>query len=267
MAIARAYLFVPGTRPDRFDKALASGADAVIVDLEDAVAPDQKDAARAAVAEWLASTSRPVVLRINGMDTPWYVDDLALCASPGVARVMLPKAESLGEELLAVCGPEGRRILPLIETARGFEQMPALAASGCVERLVFGNLDFGVDLGIEGDAEALQYFRSKMVLVSRLEGIQPPLDGVTADIRNEALVSEDARRARRTGMGGKLCIHPAQVPLVLAAWQPTEAEVDWARRVLDAFAQARGGAVAVDGRMVDRPVILRAERIIQDARR
>lgn len=266
MRIPRALLFVPAIRPDRIDKALASGADAVIVDLEDAVAPADKDAAREAARQWLATSSQRVVLRINGMDTPWYVDDLALCRSPGVSHVMLPKAESIGEELVAVCASGDRRVLPLIETARGFDRMASLAAAGCVERLVFGNLDFRVDLGIDGDGEELQYFRSHMVLVSRLEGVAPPLDGVTPDIQDAALVAQDAQRARRTGMGGKLCIHPKQVQPVLDAWRPTVAEIEWARRVVAAFAEARGGAVAVDGKMVDRPVILKAERILADFR-
>ena len=266
MSIARSYLFVPGNRPDRFDRALAAGADRVIIDLEDAVAPTDKIAARGALADWL-TPERSVIVRINGADTEWYAEDLALCRRPGVEAVLLPKAECIGDELAALCRSTGCRILPLIETARGFQLAEVLATSENVQRLVFGTIDFQVDLGLDGEGDELLFFRSQLVLVSRLACIEPPVDGVSTEIQDLDRVRTDADRARRLGFGAKLCIHPKQVPAVHDAWRPSDAEFQWAQRVLAAFQAANGGAVAVDGRMVDRPVMLKAEQIVRERQR
>jgi citrate lyase subunit beta/citryl-CoA lyase len=266
--IARSYLFVPADRPERFDKALAAGADAVIVDLEDAVAPDAKDGARRALADWLRNTQAKVVLRINGADTAWFEHDLALCASAtGVAGVMLPKAERPEDLARVAAAAPGRALLPLIETAAGFDHMRALARAPAVERLVFGSIDFQLDLGIAGEGEELLYFRSQMVLASRLANLAPPVDGVSAAIAEVEALQADARRARRLGFGAKLCIHPKQVPIVNESFSPGADELAWARRVLDAAAHARGAAVAVDGKMVDKPVLLRARALLAQAER
>jgi citrate lyase subunit beta / citryl-CoA lyase len=264
--IARSWLFVPGNRPERFDKACVAGADAVIVDLEDAVPPSEKAAARAALASWLRP-GQPVVVRINGADTAWFEGDLALCAQPGLAGIMLPKAER--REVLARLAAIAPAVplLPLIETAVGFANAGTLARTPQVQRLVFGSIDFQVDLGIDGDGEELHYFRSQLVLVSRLGGIQPPVDGVCTAIDDADVLRADTLRGRRFGFGGKLCIHPRQVAAVNACWRPAGDEVAWAERVLAAGEAAQGQAVAVDGKMVDRPVLLRAERILAEARR
>lgn len=257
----RSYLFVPGNRPERFDKARAAGADAVIIDLEDAVAPAQKSAARAAVAAWLAP-ARPVLLRLNGVDSEWFDDDLELCRLAGVAGIVLPKAERPADlQRLAAAFP-ALAILPLIETAQGFHNARQLAQSPHVQRLLFGSIDFQLDLGIEGDDDALLYFRSRLVLVSRLAGIQAPVDGVTTALDDAEQLRADTLRARRLGFGGKLCIHPAQVAAVNLHFSPSREELAWAARVLAAPQAAQGAAAAVDGKMIDRPVILRAQRIV-----
>ncbi|HEY0488441.1 MAG TPA: CoA ester lyase [Telluria sp.] len=262
-APARSYLFVPGNRPERFDKACAAGADAVIVDLEDAVPPAGKRAARQALAAW-ASPERPVLVRVNSADSEWFRDDLALCGLPGIAAVMLPKAEQ--EQDLATLAAAGAKVLlPLIESAVGMWNAAALARSPGVERLVFGAIDFSFDLRIKEGYEQLLFFRSQLVLVSRVAGIAPPVDGVTVAIDDEARVREDTVRARALGFGGKLCIHPRQVPVVNDGFTPSAAELDWAARVLDAAAKAKGAAVALDGKMVDRPVILVAQQMMDDA--
>jgi len=258
----RSYLFVPGNRPERFEKALGSGADAVIVDLEDAVPPEGKAAARAAVARWLAP-QRPVLIRINGADTPWFAEDLALCAQAGVAGVMVPKAERVADLQRVATVAAGGAVLPLIETAAGFENLRALAGAESVQRLVFGSIDFQLDLGILDDE--LTAFRSQLVLVSRIANLVAPVDGVCTAIDDTEQLQRDTTRARRLGFGAKLCIHPRQVETVNQGFVPSEAELAWARRVLAAAAQARGAAVALDGKMIDRPVILRAQAIVDEA--
>ena len=265
---ARSYLFVPGNRPERFGKALGSGADAVIVDLEDAVAPADKERARDALANWLAA-AHPVVVRINAAGTPWFADDLALCAHPGVAAVMLPKAER-ADELAAVAaaaagGQGAPALLPLIETAAGFAGALALAQAPRVERLAFGTIDFQLDLGMDGGAEELRCFGAQLVLVSRLAQRAAPVDGVTTQIDDAAAVALAAERARRIGFGAKLCIHPRQVAPVNAAFAPSAEQLAWAQRLVEAAGGSDGAAVAVDGAMVDRPVLLRAQAILREA--
>ena len=265
-APARSYLFVPGNRPERFARACSSGAHAVIVDLEDAVQPAEKDAARAALAAWV-SPANPVIVRVNAADTPWHAADLELCKAPGVAGIVLPKAEFISNHLIDICESGDRHILPLIETAAGFDAARKIAASPRVQRLLFGSIDFQVDLGIDGEGDELLFFRSQLVLVSRLAGLQAPVDGVCTEIDEPETLEADTLRGKRLGFGGKLCIHPRQVPLVNARFAPSMEEITWAKRVLEAADKANGAAVAVDGRMVDRPVILKAERIALEAAR
>ena len=264
-AIPRSYLFVPGNRPERFAKALASGAHAVIVDLEDAVPAAEKTAARSAVAAAL-DLRQPVIVRINGVDTDWFRNDVTICRMPGVAAIMLPKTEGIEhlrrvEELLGGSLP----ILPLIETAHGFANALEIAKDRAVRRLVFGAIDFQLDLGIRGDTDELLFFRSQLVLVSRLAGIAAPVDGINTEIDDPEKLRAATLRARRLGFGGKLCIHPKQIPYVNQCFRPTPEEIAWARRVVEAAEAAGGAAVADGGQMIDRPVILQAERILREA--
>ena len=250
----RSYLFVPGNRPERFDKALASGADSVIVDLEDAVPPDQKVATRETVRQWLCAERR-VVLRINGADTPWFIDDLALCRLPGVAAVMLAKAERI--ENFAALG-EGPPVIALIESALAFANLQAIASVPNVQRLAFGAIDFQLDMGMRANFDELIYFRSQLVLCSRLADLCAPIDSPSTALDNDDEVESEARSATRLGFGAKLCIHPRQVGIVNRSFSPTTKEVDWANRVLAAAEQSHGAAVALDGQMIDRPVVFRA---------
>ena len=264
--VARSYLYVPGNRPERFDKALAAGADGVIVDFEDAVPPAEKEAARAAVSGWL-SADKPVLVRVNAATTEWFERDLAACDAPGVIGVVLPKAEIVDPRVVALCQRRKIALFPLIETARGMAQSEGVAATACVQRLMFGTIDFQFELGIDGDGDELLAFRSRLVLASKLAGIESPVDGPCTSWEDPALLLEDALRSRKLGFGGKLCIHPRQVATVNAAFSPSDAEIEWARKVLDAAQRSAGAAVAVDGRMIDRPVILKAERIVALASR
>ena len=268
---ARTYLFVPGNRPERFDKARATGADVVIIDLEDAVAPQDKAAARDAVAGWL-DASRPVALRINAAGTEWFDDDLALCGKPGVAAIVLPKSQTV-DELAAVAQAAGREctLIPLVESALGMRNLEAIAGAPRVQRLAFGTIDFRVDLGMkaeeDGDESEIASFRAAMALASRLADLQPPIDGVTVQLDDPQRIVLDVHRGLRFGFTAKLCIHPRQVAAVHGALAPSAQQLDWARRVLAAVAVSRGAAVQIDGKMVDRPVILQAEDIVARAER
>lgn len=262
-ALPRSYLFVPGNRPERFEKACAAGAGAVIVDLEDAVPGAEKVAARAAVVACL-SARHPVLIRINGADTEWFLDDLALCSMPGVTGIVLSKAEHVGD-LALVASAGAATILPLVESAQGFGNLRAIAQAPRVQRLVFGAIDLKLDLGIDGDREELLYFRSQLVLASRIAGIGAPVDGVSTALDAPQQLADDTMHARRMGFGGKLCIHPRQISIVNGCFRPGENEIAWARRVLAAVALAKGAAVALDGQMIDRPLMLKAEKILQQA--
>lgn len=273
MNAPRSYLFVPGDRPERFGKALASGADAVVVDLEDAVAPPAKAAARAAVAELLRSGSERarIVVRINAEATPSFDADLALLAAAAPAAVMCAKAERVATiaRLRAAC--PGIAVLPLVESAAGIAAAEALAAAEGVQRLVFGTLDYALEMDLQGPLAmtvGLDAPAARLALASRLAGLLAPVAGVTAAIGDTAALQADLERALAHGFGAKLCIHPAQVAAVHALLAPSAEELAWARRVIAAAeaAEAAGsGAVQLDGRMVDRPVVERARRIVQRA--
>ena len=267
--LPRSYLFVPGDRPERFDKALASGADAAILDLEDAVPVAAKEAAREAVVRLLGartSTASPqIVVRINAVGTPQHEADVDACRH-GAHAVVLPKSERVDDLARLARALPGVALLPLIETAVGFAAALELARAPAVQRLVFGSIDFQHDLGIDGEGEELLFFRSQLVLYSRLASLVAPVDGVSTVLDDTAQVHTEALRARRLGFGAKLCIHPKQITPVHAAFAPAAAQLDWARRVIAAAEAAGGAAVALDGAMVDRPVILRAQALLAQAR-
>lgn len=273
VAQACSFLFVPATHPERFQKALASGADMVIVDWEDAVAPADKAGARVALLEAAltldAAQRARLLVRINAEGTPWFADDLAALAqlmARGLAGAVVPKAEHL-PTLQAVAHAAGTRaaLLPLIESVAGLDAVDALAAGPQVARLAFGHLDFQVDAGMAcGPDEAeLLPVRMALVLASRRAHLAAPIDGVTVDTRDPKRMAQDAERARRMGFGAKLCIHPAQVAPLHAAFDPDEAAVARALRVQQALQDAGGGVCVLDGRMVDAPVLKAAEQTLQ----
>ncbi|MDP2817581.1 MAG: CoA ester lyase [Polaromonas sp.] len=272
IASARSFLFVPADRPERYAKALASGAGAVIVDLEDAVAPDAKVTARQQLADGFdalhADERARVLVRINAAGSPWHADDLALVAllsKLNLGGVVLPKAEAVaGVVQLAANVGAGCAVLPMIETAAGLAGLDGLAACTGVTRLVFGNLDFQADLGMacSPDEAELRPVRLALVLASRRAGLAAPVDGVTSATGDTAQLQRDAARSRRSGFGAKLCIHPTQVTAVNTALAPTAAELDWARRVVEGSRKAGGAVFTLDGRMVDTPVLRLAERTL-----
>lgn len=272
LAAARSLLFVPATRPERIAKALVSGADAVIIDLEDAVAPDQRNAARAALQQaWgpIAAAQRArLVLRINGVGTPWHAPDLALaralCAQ-GLGALMLPKAQQASDLAALAHACPGSALLPLIESADGAAALEAIAGAPGVLRLALGDIDLQVDLGMRCGPEQAELapLRWAMVLASRRAALAAPIDGVSTATGDAAAVSADTERSRRFGFGAKLCIHPAQIAPVHAAFAPSAQECAQARRVLAAAQAAGGGVCMLDGRMVDAPVIALARQTLR----
>jgi len=259
---ARTLLFAPGDRPERFAKASASGAGLVVLDLEDAVAPAAKAAAREHVRSWLAD-GNPCAVRVNGLGTDWHEDDLAVVADHACA-VVVPKAES-PETLSQVARQMGTGVLALIETAAGVLGARGIAAAPGVERLALGTYDLGAEMGVSpDDPDAMAWARGALVLASAAAGIAPPVDGVTGDVEDEERLTYEVRRAARLGFTGKLCIHPRQVGVVEALLRPTEEELRWARSVMRAVTEAAGPAVVlVDGKMVDKPVVDRARRMLE----
>lgn len=255
---ARSMLFVPGHRPDRFAKAAASGADAVILDLEDAVAADQKVEAREHVRRWL-DDGHPAVVRINAAGTPWHDEDVAMVATRAGA-VIVPKAEDpavLGAIALRVSGA----IVPLIETAAGILGAAAVCRVPSVSRPAFGAVDLSVQLGVDHRSyEALRHARSTIVLAAAAAGCAPPMDSVTTTLDDDEVLAADLREALALGFTGKLCVHPRQVDVANRAFAPPAEDVDWARGVLDAATD--GSVMVYKGQMIDRPVLVRAKAIL-----
>jgi citrate lyase subunit beta/citryl-CoA lyase len=268
LAFSSNFLFVPGTRPERFSKALDSGATAVVLDLEDAVPEENKEDARNAIrSAWPNfndDQKNRLVIRTNSPGSKFYAADLILAQELNVSCILIPKSESMDQINGAALILPNTAIIPMIETALGLDHLREIANSNQVIRLALGNLDLQADLGMmcDQDETELQAARYQIVLASRLAEITPPIDGVTPSVDDTARISNDAQRAKRMGFGAKLCIHPKQVDIVKAAFMPSEEDLVWAHRVVEADQTSKGGAVKLDGRMIDRPVVLLAQRTI-----
>ena len=280
---ARSFLFAPGNHERRAEKVFQSGADVAILDLEDAVAVEEKAAARASVVRALqAPRSGLGFVRINGVDTPWCWADLQAIVGPGLDGVMVPKVESavqlqvldwvltqLERERGLVAG--SLPLLPIIETALGESRLEALAtASPRVRRFAFGGADYSLDLGLQWTAgeQEFDYLRARLVHVSRAAGLAAPIDTVTVQVKEPERFASSAARARQFGLYGKLLIHPDQVALCHAAFAPSAAEVARAQRIIEAFVAAEAEGVAslrVDGEFIDYPVVEKARRILAAA--
>jgi citrate lyase subunit beta/citryl-CoA lyase len=281
----RTALFVPGNRPDRVDKAVRAGADAVIIDLEDAVPPAQKEETRSLVREKVMEHKKqPIIVRVNGLETPFIRRDLEEIWVESLSCIMIPKVESaedmeeINRLLLAIeknmgPGSKGMPVMVLIESARGVEQVFQITTQKTVpKRLItvaFGAADYTVDMGIEMTAsgEELLYPRSRIAVACRAGDVDPPLDSpFMLDLKDLEALEQDAQRARRLGFQGKLCIHPNQVDICNRVFAPTEKEIEDAKRVLDAFQKAEKqgqGAVQLDGKFIDYPIVKRAKRILR----
>jgi citrate lyase beta subunit len=260
----RSYLFVPATDPRRVDKALASDAHAVVVDLEDAVAPEEKASAREVVAEKLRRRRAHGIqlVRVNGLETAHGRPDFAALAGLPVDAIMIPKAEP--QPLLAL-GPSGPPVIALIETARGLRRAYEVATRiPRVAALMLGNVDLAAELGATPgpDGCELLYARSALVVDCAAAGLGGPIDGPCTAIGDDAALRAETVAAKALGFAAKACIHPGQLDVVHEVFTPTADELEWARRVVTA-AEGSRGAVAVDGQMVDAPVVARARRLLE----
>ena len=266
--MVRSWLFAPGHSERILARVFDSGADEALIDLEDAVPPDQKARARALAAEALAS--HPAWVRVNQPGTVECAADLA--AVGGVARgLRLPKVESAAA-VAWVRERLGGRDVPLtaaVESASAVLRALEIASAPGVVNLAFGNVDFGLELNVDpSDDQATLYARSHLVVASRAAGIEPPSDGVWVHYRDPDGLRETALRARRLGFFGKSAIHPSQVPIINEVFSPTAAELHWARRVVAAFEVSGGAATRLDdGEMVDVPVAERARWLLRNASR
>lgn len=292
MPLFRSLLFAPGNHPRKVEKSLGLDADVVILDLEDAVAVAEKEATRSVVVDALAN--RPPragghraggrrargYVRVNAVDSPFCWGDLQAVVTPGVDGIVLPKLESASDlrtvdwvvsqlERERGMEPGAFDVLPIIETGKGVAAVASICGAGAarVRRLSFGAGDYTLDMGLrwtDGERE-LDQARSAIALASRAAGLEPPIDTVFIHIGRVDSLRRSAELARDFGFQGKLCIHPEQVGPVNEAFSPTDAEVERARRYLEAFreAEARGSAsIQVDGYFIDYPIVEKARRVI-----
>jgi citrate lyase subunit beta / citryl-CoA lyase len=281
----RTALFVPGTRPDRVDKAVATAADMIIIDLEDAVPLDQKTAVRPAVAGKVAEhRDRKIFVRINGLATDFARGDLKTVIVPGLSGIMVPKletAEQVREIDELLCDAERDQgialgeivVLALVESALGVENAFAIASEKTDPdrrfTIAFGAADYTLDLGIEltRTGEELSYPRARIAVACRAAEIAPPIDTpFMIDLKDMEALEADTNRAKQLGFQGKLCIHPNQVEVCNRLFSPTPEEIEFARRVVEAFvaAEAQGSAaIQLDGKFIDYPIVARSRQILK----
>lgn len=266
LAVARSFLVFPGDDDRKRERALSSGADAVVLDLEDGVAEAAKDEARSRLGAFVAEPGAPArLVRVNDPASATGIRDLAAVAELGEVAVVVPKAAL---ETVDRAAEAAKPLLALVEDAVGVRDAYALADHPAVLSLAIGSADLSASLGLvpPGDGTELLFVRSQLVVASAAAGIRPPVDGPCLDVRDPVALEREARTARSLGLRGKLCIHPGQVTGVHRALAPTREEVERARRVIAAWGdmQGRGEAVGVvDGTLVDLPVVVRARAVIE----
>jgi citrate lyase subunit beta/citryl-CoA lyase len=288
MELLRSWMFVPGHRQRMIDKALGLNADAVMLDIEDGVAPDEKDAARKNIGQSLghekAAGSPARYVRINAIGHARMDADLEAVLRPGLEGLVCPKVDTVDEvKIVDALLNDGEsknqlqrgsvKLLIAIESPRGLLHAPAIAAaSPRITGLLFGAEDFGREIGLpairEGEARDLIYARSALAVAAASAHVQA-IDGVWVDLNDGAGLLGFARQSRRLGFSGMSCIHPSQIDPINATFSPTSEEIDYCQRVLRAFeeANARGdGSIAFGGQLIDRPIVERARRSIDMAR-
>ena len=280
----RTLLFAPASNARHVSRVFTAGADAAILDLEDAVAVSEKPAARSAAARALLQprTCR-VYVRVNALATEFCFGDLQEVVPSRPDGLILPMVHCAEDIMIADwtisqhereagIAPGSIELMPIIETARGLHEVEAIARrSTRVKRLAFGAGDYVNDVGLEWTKteHELSYARSRISAASRIAQLQPPIDTAYVDIADLEGLAITATQARTQGFGGKFCIYPAQVPVVNAVFTPTDAEVDKARRIVAAFEEAEregNAAIRVDGAFVDYPIVFRAQRVLENYR-
>lgn len=257
-----APLFVPGNRPERFSKATAGDADAIILDLEDSVDHEDKTTARRNLAQH-GIVGKPVFVRINSRKSDYWQADISSISNATISGVMTSKSET-ADDIAAVHRALGRQLpaIALVETAIAFANLRSLCRAPGLLCAAFGSFDYALGVGCNASSEALQYARSKLVLECRIATLSSPLDGVTPTLNDQELLKANADRARALGFGGSLAIHPAQIPTILSAFLPSPGEIEWASKIIETT-KLNSSAVKLDGAMIDKPVIERAERILR----
>jgi citrate lyase subunit beta/citryl-CoA lyase len=266
----RSFLFAPADDERKLRKALNSGAHAVIADLEDAVAPGAKSGARALLKRVFDSVDRGCVrlVRVNAFGTTFWGDDLDLLTRVAVDGIVLPKASATAVRSLDSNLPP---VVALVETAVGVQESAEIAKSDSVQALALGSIDLAAELGTHARSDGLEllYVRSKLVIDSAAAGLRPPIDTIFPNFKDGGALEAEAELARSLGLGGKLCIHPAQIEVVNRVFEPRQAEVDAARQLVAAYDQAvesGRGVVVLNDRMVDVAVVKQARRLLESAR-
>jgi citrate lyase subunit beta/citryl-CoA lyase len=277
----RTFLFAPGNHPRKVEKVFDAGADAVILDLEDAVAISEKPATRAVVVEALLKPRKcRGYVRVNALDTEFCFEDIEAIIAKDVDGIVLPKVERAADLQMVdwmMTGLEKRKglpvggidLLPIIETGKGITDVRAIAGADIerMKRLSFGAGDYTRDMGMEwtlGEAELAPY-QAEVVIASRINELEPPLDTVFIHIKETEAFATSCERVKNMGFQGKLCIHPGQIAIANAAFTPTAQEAAFARKVISEFAKAEAegsASIQIDGYFVDYPIVVKAERIV-----
>lgn len=283
MGVYRSFLFAPGNHPRKVEKVFDVGSDAVILDLEDAVANNEKVATRETVVAALQRPRRNLgYVRINSFETEFCFGDLEAIVVPGLDGIVLPMAESAAQ-LLAVDWAVGNLerkqgltqggidIIPILETGKGIAALPQIAGCGSrVRRMAFGAGDYTHDMNMNWtlDEVELDDARSRMVLASRAADLEPPIDTVWIHIKDLDGMRASSQRAKRMGFQGKMCIYPPQVAIVNEVYSPTADEIDHSKRVVVAFEAAEkegSSSIQLDGYFIDYPIVYKAQRILDAA--
>lgn len=270
--MALTYLFIPGSSEKKILKGLTTTADAVIIDLEDAVLPEDKEIARKLVYEIIQKNTfqAKLYVRINSCQTAWWQDDLKLlCSLPAIQGFMLPKSEQ-AEQIQAVARylTEEQELIPLIESAKGVHYVDVIInASSKIKRLAFGSVDYALDMNVEWTKEGMErmYAMNALCIKSRAYDLEPPIDAVFPVLDDEIAYEQDILMGKQTGFWGKLVIHPKQIDPVKRLYKPSIEKVIWSQKVIDLYEQtAHGGAATLDGKLIDLPVYLLAKRLLDE---
>lgn len=263
----RSILFVPGNRPDRYQKALATSSDRVCIDLEDGVAVPDKAYARTEALRFIGAANvdlSRIILRINDTESDLGREDLSAiaCAAGSLETISLPKVQTprTVDEALKIC-PNVRNVIALVETTRGLSNVLAIAEHSRVTAIAFGSADYSFEVGCAMSWDALLYARSRVVQAA-VQGGAVPLDGAWLDLNDMAGLQEDSRRLSELGFCGRIALHPNQVDTILQAFSPDAESLAQANRIVAAVEAGQHGAFTLDGRIVDEPIIRRARRIL-----